>query len=133
MTYNVNVRHTKSLVLNIVVSHAVYESLFDEVHSGVHCSCRSVTLFRIYTEKFSKQLTYFSVAPIMTLSKPWGNKNGMPFENLKTENLLVQLICLNIERFISYHIAEMLAVHLGRIFFLKNCEKFAVLVTKMFT
>ena len=67
VTYNVNVRHTKSLMLNINVSHAVYKSLFDEVHSGVHCSFRSVTLFRIHTGKFSKQLTYFSVACIMTL------------------------------------------------------------------
>ena len=54
VTYNVNVRYTKSLMLNIVVSYTVYKSLFDEVHSGVHCSCRSVTLFRIYTGKFSK-------------------------------------------------------------------------------
>ena len=28
VTYNVNVRHTKSLMLNTVVSHAVYESFF---------------------------------------------------------------------------------------------------------
>ena len=29
VTYSVNLRHTKWLVLNIVVSHAVYESFFD--------------------------------------------------------------------------------------------------------
>ena len=29
MTYNVNLRHTKSMMLNIVVFHAVYKSFFD--------------------------------------------------------------------------------------------------------
>ena len=40
VTYNVNVRHTKSLMINMVVSLAVYKSFFDLVHSGVHCSSR---------------------------------------------------------------------------------------------
>ena len=40
LTYNVNVRHTKSLMINMVVSLAVYKSFFDLVHSGVHCSSR---------------------------------------------------------------------------------------------
>ena len=29
VTYNVNVRHTKSMMLNTVVSHAIYKSFFD--------------------------------------------------------------------------------------------------------
>ena len=49
---------------------------------------------------------------------------------LSTDDL-VQLIRLNLEMFLLYHVAEMLKIHLGRIFFWKDSEKFAVSVTKM--
>ena len=39
VTYNLNVRHTESLVLNMVVFLAGYKSFFGGVYSGVHCSC----------------------------------------------------------------------------------------------
>ena len=49
---------------------------------------------------------------------------------LSTDDL-VQLIRLNLEMFLLYHVAEMLKIRLGRIFFWKDSEKFAVSVTKM--
>ena len=76
VTYNVNVRHTKSSMLNTVVSHAVYKSFFDYVHSGIHCSCR--WYYFVYTLGSFLNNLLFSVLPALwPWTNHWGNGSCM--------------------------------------------------------
>ena len=50
---------------------------------------------------------------------------------LETENPLAQLIPLNLKMLLLHHVAEILTIHLEKIFFWEDCKWFAVLVTKM--
>ena len=66
-------------------------------------------------------------------------RNSNIFRNLissstKLSNFFkLKTLCkwFNLDRLLLYHVVEMLKIYLGRIFFWKDCELFAVLVTKM--
>ena len=77
-TYNLNVRHAKSLILSILVFHAIYKSFFDQVHSGVHCSCQ--WHYFVYTLRSFLNNILFSMLPSLW---PWINQklNGELIHN----------------------------------------------------
>ena len=76
VTYNINVRHTKLLMLNTVLSHVVYKSFFDQVNSGVHCRCR--WCYFAYTLGSFLNNLLFSVLPsLWPWTNHWGNGSTM--------------------------------------------------------
>ena len=95
VTYYIKVRHTKSLMLITVVSHVIYKSFFDWVHSGVHCSCQWC-YFEYMLKIFLNNLLFSVLPALWPWTNHWGNGSGMPLYCNYTRKSSSTLINFNI-------------------------------------